>query len=359
MNIVFLHPGRVHLVWLALAFVALLVWLELRGQSALGRFLSSTMQERLVHGASRARRVARLVFVLVALLAGVVALMRPQASRAAHESSATRVSADIMVLLDTSRSMLAEDAAPNRLERAKAELRDMVGELKGSRLGLIAFAGRAAVLCPLTLDHGFFRLVLNTVGTSSAGRGGTRIGDAIRKAVAGFPPGGQSARIILLITDGEDHDSYPLDAAKQAVAAGVRIVAIGFGDEKGSEVTLVDAKTGARSTLTDRAGNVVRSRLDGETLRSIAQATEGAYIPAGVASLDIRSILAKHVRPLMRSAPTTTVRMVYAERYPWFLLATLVALLGAVWAWRVPRRRSRDHVGGGKAASAGTAGRAA
>jgi Ca-activated chloride channel family protein len=341
-EIAFLHPARIHLVWLALAACALLAWLDLRGARQLEAFVAAPMQARLAIRPARGRRVARIALFFVALVAGVLALMRPQARQATQEAVKTRTSADIMVVLDTSRSMLAEDAAPNRLARAKAEIRDLIAPLAGSRLGLMAFAGRAAVLCPLTLDHSFFRLVLDTVDTRSAGRGGTRIGDALRQAVAAFPTGGESARLILLFTDGEDHDSYALDAAKEAHTAGVRVVAVGFGDEKGSEVTLVDPRTGARSTLLDREGHAVRSRLDGETLRSIALATEGAYVPAGVASLDIRSIIDQHVKPLLREAPTAEVRVVRAERYPWFLIASLAALGGALWAGTPPSRRRRS-----------------
>ncbi len=341
-GIAFVYPERVHLVWLALALVGALAWLELRGARALERFVSPAMQERLAVRPTRARRIARLALILAAFVLGVVTLMRPQASHATQEAVQTRVAADVMVVIDTSKSMLAEDAAPNRLARAKAEIRDLIAPLAGSRLGLVAFAGRAAVLCPLTTDHGFFRLVLEGVDTRSAGRGGTRIGDAIRKAVATFPPGDRSARLILLFTDGEDHDSYALDAAKEAKAAGVRVVAVGFGDEKGADVTMVDPQTGARSPLVDRNGSPVRSRLDGETLRQIALTTEGAYVPAGVASLDIRSILDQHVKPLLRDAPTAEVRVIKSERYPWFLLASLFALVAALWLGgpaKPPQRR--------------------
>jgi len=325
----FAHPRLVHLVWAAVGLVALLAWLEFRNVDALGRFLSPAMQSRLSRRASLVRRLVRLGLILVALLAGVVGLMRPQSRGGTEAVSARRVSADIMVVLDTSRSMLAEDAAPNRLSRAKAEVAEMVDQLTGHRVGLIAFAGRAAVLCPLTPDYGFFRGVLRDVDTRSAGRGGTRIGDAIRKAIAAFGPG-SGARLILLITDGEDHDSFPMDAAKEAAAAGIRIVTIGFGSEQGSEITLTDPETGARSLLTDRDGNVVKSRLDGELLRKIALATEGVYVPAGVAALDLESIVERHVKPIVRETESAT-RTVTVEHYRWFVLAALVALVAAVW----------------------------
>lgn len=325
----FLHPERVHLLWAAAALVLLLAWLERRGEGALGRFIAPTMAARLAVRPSGGRRAARLALVLGACAAAVLAIMRPQARGATEQVEARAASAELMVVLDVSKSMLAEDAAPNRLERAKAEIRDMVRALAGHRVGLIAFAGRAAVLCPLTTDHGFFRLVLDGVGPHSVGLGGTRIGDAIRRAVAGFAPG-PGAKAILLVTDGEDHDSYPLDAAKVARDAGVRIVTIGFGDEKGAEIPVTDPKTGDRAPLRDRAGQVVRSRLDGPVLREVALATEGAYVPAGLGVLDIESIVRTHLEPLFRVAGESSTRVVKAERYAGFILAGLICLVGSV-----------------------------
>ncbi len=331
----FLYPELIHLVWAVVALVALLAWLELRGQSALARFLSPVMLIRLSDRPSLSRRIVKLVLILATLVLGVVALMRPQ-SHGAEMVSSRRVSSDIMVVLDVSKSMLAEDAAPNRLARVRAEIIELVDQLQGHRVGLVAFAGRASVLCPLTSDYGFFRMILRAVDTNSVGRGGTRIGEAVRKGVAAFGPG-SGARLILLITDGEDHDSYPREAAEKAAEAGIRIVAIGFGSEDGSEITLTDPETGARRVLVDGNGLVVRSRLDGELLREIALETDGVYVPAGTAALDLESIVDAHVKPIMRQTETVA-RAVAVERYHWFIAASLVALCGAI---RVGSRTGR------------------
>jgi Ca-activated chloride channel family protein len=327
----FVHPYWIHLVWVALAVTGVLAWLELRGRDTLGRFLSETMQRRLSDRPTLGRRLLKLGLVLVSLVAGVLGLMRPQTPGGTEVLSSRRVSADIMVVLDVSRSMLAEDAAPNRLARAKAEIAELVDRLEGHRVGLVAFAGRASVLSPLTPDYGFFRLVLRGVDTNSVSRGGTRIGEAIRKATEAFGPGPQP-KLMLLITDGEDHDSYPMDAAQKALEAGVRIVTIGFGSEQGSEITLTDPETGAQSVLTDRDGNVVRSRLDGKLLRELALKTEGAYVPAGTAALDLESIVEAHVEPMVQQATDTLTRTVPVEHYRWFVIAALAALVAAVWA---------------------------
>src|SRR5262249_14480030 len=154
--------------------------------------------------------------------------------------------ADVMIVLDVSKSMLAEDVRPNRLERAKAEISEMARQLPGHRVGLVAFAGRAGLLCPLTPDHGLFNLGLRGGDTSSVSRGGTRIGEALRVATKGFPSG-PGAKLVVLITDGEDHDSYPLEAAKTAKGEGVKIIAVGLGSEEGSPITLTDPRTGAKT----------------------------------------------------------------------------------------------------------------
>jgi Ca-activated chloride channel family protein len=334
----FVHPDRVHLVWLALLICATLIWLELRNVGTLSRFVSRTMQGRLATRQTLTRRIVSPGFVGLAMVLGVFALMRPQTRGETETITSRKAAADIVVLLDVSKSMLAEDAAPTRLARAKAEVTEMLGTLGGHRVGLVAFAGRAAVVCPLTPDYSFFKMALRAAEPHSIGRGGTRIGDGIRKAIRTFRAG-EGAKLILLITDGEDHDSYPKDAAKEAVEAGISIVSIGFGSEEGSEIAITDPETGAKTPLKDSQGNIVRSKLDGELLREIALTTEGAYIPAGVAALDLESIVKGHIKPMVEEASAPSVRVVPAEQYPWFALASLVALFFAVWIASTGGRR--------------------
>jgi Ca-activated chloride channel family protein len=330
----FAEVQRIHLVWLALAIVILLGVLELRSRSALGAFLSPVMQRRLTAQASTARMVARLGLILFAMLAAIGALMRPQVRGETETVTSLQATADVMFVLDTSRSMLAEDAPPNRLARAKAEIAQLVGQLEGHRVGLVAFAGRAAPICPLTPDHSFFTTVLSTVDTRSAGRGGSRVGEAIKTAVRGFPAG-QGAKLIVLITDGDDQDPYTEDAAKLARDAGIKIVAIGLGSETGSEITLTDPATGAKTKLT-YDGKPVISKLDGDRLRKIALVTEGAYIPAGTSAVDLESIMKTHVAPMVSAAVASAQRVIPAERYTWLVLASLGLLLAALWVGRTP-----------------------
>jgi Ca-activated chloride channel family protein len=348
----FAEPQWAHALWGLLAFVLLLFWLERRGGSALGRLVSGPLQSRLVARPRSGRRQLRIVLIGLSVGFLILALMRPQWGL--RHVAAPRVGAEIMICLDVSRSMLAEDVAPNRLERAKAEIQDLLAFLAGDQVGLIAFSGRAIVLSPLTPDFGFLRLVLDGVGTHSVTRGGTRIGDAIQKAVAGFGAPGDASRAILLITDGEDHGSFPNDAAQAAADAGVRIIAVGFGDEAGSEVYVTDPRSGARTKLLDGEGRAVRSRLDGELLRDLARVTEGAYVPAGTGVLDLESIYRQHIARLTRGrldARGTTVR---DEAYQWAVLLALGFLVSAVAA-----AAGSTSAGNGRPSSARTLARGA
>lgn len=316
----------VHALWGVAVFVGLLLWLERRGGNALERLVAAPLQDRLVERPGSWRRTLRVLLVGLAAVAAVLALMRPQWGM--REVASSRVGAKIMVALDVSRSMLAEDVAPNRLERAKAEIVDLLPYLSGDQVGLIAFAGRASVLSPLTPDFGFLRLVLENTGAGSVTRGGTRLAEPIRKAVAGFGPTKGASRALLLITDGEDHDSFAIDAAKVAAEAGVKIIAIGFGDEEGSEIRVTDRRTGARQAIRDADGRPVISRLDGTLLREIALATGGAYVPAGTGVLDLASIYDQHIARLTRG-DLKGRRTVREEGYPWFVLLALIFLVSS------------------------------
>ena len=179
-DLAFAQPQFAHALWLVLGVTAALIYAELRSNSLLDRFIGKSMQARLVERPGDWRRGLRIALLSLSMISIVIAAMRPQWGFEFIESP--QVGAEIMVALDVSRSMLAEDVAPNRLERAKAELRDLLPYLAGDQVGLIAFAGRASVLCPLTPDFGFLRVVLDNVDVGSVSRGGTRLEEPIRKA---------------------------------------------------------------------------------------------------------------------------------------------------------------------------------
>ena len=320
----FAEPHWIHLIWLVFLFLGLLIWLDQRGSVKLDRLISPLMQRRLVLRPSRWRRLFVIGLIGLSAFALVLALMRPQWGF--HYERTPRVGAQLMIALDVSRSMLAEDVAPNRLERAKAEIQDLLTYLSRDHVGLIAFAGRATVLCPLTPDFGFFRLVLESVGPHSVTRGGTNLEAPIRKALAGFRGQSDLSRVILMITDGEDHDSFALDAAKAAAERGIHIITIGIGDEAGSRVLVTDGRTGARTQLLDGNGQPVVTRLDSDLLRKIALETGGVYIPAATGALDLKSIYQSHIAPLTRGPLEHRGRLVKQEGFQWAILIAVIFL---------------------------------
>ena len=331
----FAEPQWIHLTWAVLVLTMLLLWLDHRGSRGLEQFLSTLMHKRLVCRPSATRRTVRILLLAAAAMALIAALMRPQSGF--REIATPRVGARLMVCLDVSRSMLAADARPNRLDRAKFDLGKLLSYIEDDQVGLIAFAGKATVLSPLTSDFGFLGTMIKSAGPGSVARGGTDLAAPIRKAVEGFRGRTDLSRVIILITDGEHHDEFVLDAAKEAGEQGVRIICIGFGDEAGSTIEITDPKTGATSLLKDAEGTPVISRLAGDMLRKIALATDGAYIPAGTGKLALESIYDAHIAPLTRAALDDHRRVVKRERYQWPLLAAALLIVGAQFVAR-PRR---------------------
>ena len=318
----FAELSWVHAMWIVMLVAIVLIGLEMRGRSILDRLVSTLMQNRLVSRISLSRRLCSIAIFCLGLVAVVFGLMRPQWGMNVQKMA--RVDSQIMICLDLSKSMLAEDVVPSRLERSKAEIDSLLALLdEGQQVGLIGFAGKATVLCPMTTDFGFLRLILREASPSIVGMGGTRIGEALQKAADGFRETGDVNRLILLITDGEDHDSFPLDAAEKAKEKGARVVCVGFGDEIGSKIEVTDPQTGVRRFVKDSEGNAVLSALDGETLRDIALKTEGAYVPAGTRALDLQSIYDTHIKTLLKGSDTKEDRVIRNEGFQWCILVAL------------------------------------
>ena len=312
-------------LWI-LPFVAwLFIHAELRRRSAARRFVDQQMVRRLMpeRGGSRPWIKGGMLLLGVALL--IVAAARPRFGGDFEEVSARGV--DLFVLLDVSRSMQAEDVAPNRLERAKSDIRDLLKQLASDRVGLIVFAGMAVVQVPLTTDQGFFRMVLDDVDVDSAPRGGTLIGDAIRKAVESLEQRSDRDQVLVLITDGEDHDSYPEEAAKQAAKRGVKIFTVGLGDAGEGMRIPIRGEDGALTYLKDQKGQEVWSQMDERLLKSIALDTRGAYIPAKTRAYDLGQVYSDHLAGLSRGQIHTEKRKRYGEKFQLFLCLGLGLLL--------------------------------
>ena len=315
-----------YLLWLLPALGILYAYAFARKRQGLAAFIDPALAPRLVPRLSRPRQWLKATCLVGAVGCFIVALMQPQWGQEWQEVQ--RRGRDLMLLLDVSRSMLAEDVVPNRLDRAKSDIKDLVQLLQkegGHRLGLVVFAGQASLQCPLTLDYGFFVQRLNQVNPDTVARGGTLIGDAIRKALDAFATLANNYKDIILITDGEDHDSAPLPAAQAAAAQQVSIYTIGVGDAiTGTRIPRQDG-TGHRAYI-QYQGQEVRSRMQQETLLEIARITGGAYVPAGTRSIELDRIYTEKIAPKARYHTSMTKRERFIQRYQWFVLAGFVLL---------------------------------
>jgi Ca-activated chloride channel family protein len=269
-------PKYLRLLWILLPIVVLLWYAYSKRRRAAERFADQPMLVRLqpVHEVWRGLTRTLLLLLGVGLL--VVAVARPRWGVYFEEIQSRGI--DMFVLLDVSRSMSARDVRPSRLERAKSDIRDLLARVKGDRVGLIVFAGASVVKVPLTTDQGFFEMVLDDIDFASAPRGGSLIGDAIRKALASLPEEHDRDQVLVLITDGEDHDSFPDEAARVAAERGIKIFTLGLGDvSEGNRIPLRDEKGSLHFLQHD--GQEVWSRLDERLLKSVALVTGGPTFP--------------------------------------------------------------------------------
>ena len=285
------------------------------------------MRQRLLPQLSGFRAAIKLSFLLLAVLFFVVALARPRFG--VYFEEVQQRGADLYILLDVSRSMGAQDVSPNRLEKAKADCLDLLKVLEGDRVGLIVFAGKPLVKVPLTVDQGFFREALREIDTQSAPRGGTQMGDAIRLALQSMPPKSDRDQAILLITDGEDHQSMPLAAAADAAENKVKIFTLAIGDvQQGARIPVGQGRN--KTYLKDKDGREVWSKADEKLLEQIAAATHGAYIPAGTKTYDLGAVYEQQLSKLSRGQSDVQKRIKYREQFQWFLAFGVFALIGYV-----------------------------
>jgi Ca-activated chloride channel homolog len=305
-------PSFFWLFWLVPVLLAMLIYSWRQSQQSLARFVDKPMAARLAPPTSRLRFWVKTGALLTAVVAAVIALARPQYGHYFEDVSAQ--GAEVFVLLDVSRSMLAEDVTPNRLARAKSDILDLLERMPSDRIGLIAFAGAPSVQVPLTLDHGFFKMILQDIGPESAPRGGTMIGDAIRKAMEQFEKSSQSDRAIVLITDGGDQDSLPVEAAKLAAERKIRIISVGLGDpSEGARIPQRSA--GGELKYLQHDGQEVWSKMEDKTLKEIAIVTSGAYIPAQTRNYDLGQIYSDNLEKLRRGELFVEKRKRFYERF--------------------------------------------
>lgn len=244
-------------------------------KKALERFGDLVLINKLAQTRSPRREKVKTALFLVAVTALLVGFARPQFGT--RVETVKQEGQDVFVALDVSLSMLAEDIRPNRLAKAKREVRELIDRLKGARIGLIAFAGDAFVQCPLTLDYGAAKLFLSAIGPESIPTPGTALAEAIKQAVSSFVGAEAKSKVLVVITDGEDHDGSVQEMAEKAAEAGIVIHTIGIGTPLGVPIPVASDSGRKEGFKKDRQGEVVLTRLDESTLKEVSGMTGGQY----------------------------------------------------------------------------------
>ncbi len=333
--------GLAQPLYLALALVALAlagaaVMLSLHRRARVQALLAARFAERLAPGASVARPLVKGLLSSFGLFFFALALAQPQCGSASE--LAKRRGIDVVVALDASKSMLARDVQPDRLERAKLELMTLLDELKGDRVGIVVFAGDAFIQCPLTSDYAAAKMFLRAVDPDQMQQGGTNIGAALQlsKQVLDSAQRGAADRVVVLLSDGEDLGGEATEAAEALKDAGIRVLAVGIGSEQGEPIPLVSKRGEVVGYKKDERGETVLTRLDSAGLSKIAQTTDGEffYQPRAVAMGEV----VKRIDQLQKSELESRLTVRYDERYQVFAVPGFLLLVAGMLI-RPSRRR--------------------
>ena len=328
-----LYPQYLWLLLLVPLFFVVQVIVNKLRLRRIRRFGDEALVNALMPSYARAKVWVRLSLYSLAFCFFVLALSRPQ--RGVRLKEQQMAGAEVIIALDVSNSMLAQDYSPNRLERAKLAISQVSERLQGDRVGLIVFAGDSYVQIPLTSDYISARMFLNSISTSSVPVQGTAIGSAIDLALRSFSEESNRSRAIIVITDGENHEDDPVSSAKEAAEMGVTVFTIGVGSKEGTYIPLSDG-----GYITDEEGNNVLTRLDDATLKEIAAAGNGLYVQSTTREFGLTPII-DEIQKMEDEVTTSVVYEEYEELYMYFLG---VALLFLVIEMLVGERRSKIHL---------------
>jgi Ca-activated chloride channel family protein len=326
-NIQFELPA---LLWVALIAVPCLavffVWAWRRKQAAMALFIPARLFDTLLVGYSARREKVRYALLGLAVVFGLLALAQPRWGYTWEEVKQRGL--DVVVAVDTSRSMLAPDVPPTRIERARLACIDLMRVAKTDRLGLVAFAGSAFLQCPLTFDDEAFRLSLSAVDTGIIPQGGSSLAEAIRTATEAFKKDEDNHKVLILLTDGEDHEEGAIEAAKEAAKAGLKIFTIGVGTPNGELLSFKDER-GRQEYVRDESGNIVRSKLNEALLREIATVGNGFYLPL-IGAKTMETLYEQGLASLPKTESSAKFVQRFQERFQW-PLAIVILLLAIEW----------------------------
>lgn len=316
------RPSMFHLLWTLLpGIVFFYMWASARKEKLKARFGNLELLGRMSSTTSKRRQRWKIGFIITGVVFLIIALAQPQFG--AKLKKVQREGQDIIIALDVSLSMLAEDLKPNRLERAKRAISGLIDLMHGDRVGLVVFAGKSFTECPLTTDYNAAKLFLNIINTDIIPVPGTAIGSAITTASKAFIQKERKHKVLILLTDGEDHVSNPVAAAKEAAEQGIRIYTVGIGRQDGVPIPIKDRYGNITGHKRDRNGNVVITRLDETTLEKIAFLSNGKYYRSTLGENELQKIYADigHMEKKRIKGREFTQ---YEDRYQFFVFIALI-----------------------------------
>ncbi len=336
------NPSSVDLLAIVAIGIGVAAWAAVARRRAAKKFTTGQPIRRLLAGGPAAGHWTSAVLITTSLVLLTVALADIRWGKSYQEVPQKGI--EVMFVLDVSRSMLAEDASPNRLNRAKQQIKDMVDEMTGDRIGLVTFAGETRQSVPLTSHYEDFKQTLDSVGPHSVRRGGSRLGDAITAAANGFLSKTPQHKAIVIFTDGEDQESNPVEVAKKlSTEHGIRIFTVGLGDmDQGARVPDSEQRRGG---YVQYNGQQVWSKLNGRVLKQIALDTGGAYIPAGTRRVNMADVYHGYVAKVEQGEFETAKINSYIPRFQWFALPALALLLLEVFlTTRTAKSKSKPQM---------------
>ncbi len=321
--------AKLNYLWLLVVVAIISLWSLAANRRAIARWVTPDLRSQLSMKSSHAGRLissAMVILTMALLVLCIIDIRWGMVSRPVPQKGI-----EVMFVLDVSRSMLARDVTPTRLGRAKQMIKDLVDEMTGDRVGLSVFAGEVKQVIPMTSHHEDFKQRLDEVGPENIVRGGSKLGDAITVAAQGYLTKTSEHKAMVLVTDGEDMESKPIEAAKQIRKdKGVTIFAIGLGDfDVGAKIP-VRGRAGRSSFLT-HDGEPVVSKLNGDILSRVATETGGAYIPAGTKQVDMASVYHGYISSVEQQEFETAKVDAYEARFAWFLAPAILVLVSQIW----------------------------